>query len=151
MSLYHYIECGLKNIWLKNGYTIHETSYGEAVSFHDIEGLHKIIGLSIARNKPDLTPDEFRFLRKEMNLSQSALADLLGVGESTIRSWERGRANKSSEPASRMLRALYLDKINGNEALNDLLERISQLDRDIHERKLTLEETNSGWQEAEAA
>jgi len=144
----HYIGCGLEYIWLKNGYTIVKTNYGESTSIHDIEGLHKAIGLFLINNKPELTADEFRFLRKELNLSQSNLAALLGVSESSIRAWENNRAQKCSAPAERMLRALYLEHINGNDEINCLLERISQLDREIHQDEITLEETTSGWKQA---
>lgn len=143
-----YLGCGLKNIWLKNGYSVVQTAYGEAVSIHNLEGLHKTIGIFLVHNSPLLSAEEFRFLRKELNLSQISLANMLGVGESTVRAWENNRSKKTSIIAERMLRALYLDKVNGNETLNKLLERISQLDRDKHINEITLEETNSIWKEA---
>lgn len=143
----HYISCGLINIWLRNGYKTIKTAYGEATSIHDIEGLHKTIGLFLVNNKPKLTGSELRFLRKELDLSQNNLANLLGVSESSIRAWENNRA-KASGPAEKMLRLLYQQKVNGHKDINDLLERISQLNRDIHQSKIWLEETKTGWQQA---
>jgi len=148
MKEYHYTTCGLPNIWLKNGYSIMSTSqYGDSVSIHDIEGLHKAIGRRLINDKPKLNGSEIRFLRKELDLSQVSLATLLGVKESTIRSWENDRAS-APLPAERMLRLMYEEKINGNKEINSLLERISQLDREIHNFRILLEETESGWKEA---
>lgn len=143
----HYISCGLKNIWLRNGYTTIKTEYGDATSIHDIEGLHKAIGLYLVNYMPVLGKEELRFLRKELDLSQSNLANLLGVSESSIRSWENGRA-KVPSPADKILRVLYQEKVNGHKDINNLLERISQLNRDTHLNKIWLEETNSGWGKA---
>ena len=148
MEMLHYISCGLDNIWLVNGYEVIETPYGKATAIHNIEGLHKAIGLFLVNNKPQLDGSEIRFLRKELDLSQVNLADLLGVSESSIRSWEHNRA-KVSIPAEKMIRLLYEEKVNGNKGINELLERISQLNRDIYQsKKILLEETNSGWKKA---
>lgn len=51
---YHYLESGLRSIWLKNGYAIkRDPDYGERVSIHDVDGLHRAIGRALA-NKPRL-------------------------------------------------------------------------------------------------
>jgi hypothetical protein len=36
MTLYHYQECGLDNVYLANGYREVETPYGPAVSVEDV-------------------------------------------------------------------------------------------------------------------
>ena len=66
--MYHYTECGLPDVTLKNGYEVKETSYGEAVSIHNLEGLHRAIGMHLATETPALTGNEIRFLRKELDL-----------------------------------------------------------------------------------
>lgn len=43
-------------------------------------GLHRAIGHTLA-HKPHLSGLEFRFLRKELGLSQAALAELLGYAD----------------------------------------------------------------------
>ena len=143
----HYTSCGLQNIWLRNGFTVLKTVYGEATSIHDQEGLHKAIGLYLVNNKPKLTGSELRFLRKELDLSQAHLALLLGVSEPSIRGWENNRS-KVTAPAEKMLRAMYAAKLNGRENINALLERLSQMNRDINSSKIELEETASGWRQA---
>lgn len=143
----HYTSCGLDYIWLRNGYTAIPTNYGEATSVHDIEGLHRAIGLYLINNVPRLSGPEIRFLRKELDLSQTDLANFLNVSESTIRAWENDRS-KISGPAEILLRALYQEKTNENKAINDLLKRISQLNKSVHLQKIFLEETDSGWKQA---
>ena len=63
MTMYKYTECGLKNVYLVNGFHERKTPYGKAVSIDNVEGLHRVIGLHLADNKPNLTGAEFRFLR----------------------------------------------------------------------------------------
>jgi hypothetical protein len=38
--MYHYIESGLPNVYLENGYREVKTAYGKSVVIHDVEGLH---------------------------------------------------------------------------------------------------------------
>lgn len=145
--MYHYTECGLDNVWLRNGYEITETRYGEAVAFHDVDGLHRAIGMDMVCNSPALTGAEIRFLRKEMDLSQSHLARILGATEPTVRGWEAGRT-QISKPAERMLRTLYLEHVGGDGSVRDLLERLSEMNREIHRRRLELTEVGGGWRSA---
>jgi len=135
-ALFHYTSCGLPNICLRNGYTVKETKYGEAVSIHNLKGLHRAIGLDIVNNKPTLSSDEVRFLRKEMDLPQKQLAILLDVSETTIRNWESNGNNRAdiSGPADRVLRKIYLEYIKQESSLRDILERLAKLNRDRHEQ-----------------
>jgi putative transcriptional regulator len=32
---YHYTECGLDNVYLENGFTVHKTAYGRGVSISE--------------------------------------------------------------------------------------------------------------------
>jgi len=49
--MYHYKECGLKNVWLVNGFEIKKTPYGKRVSITNLPGLHKLIDQLVARDK----------------------------------------------------------------------------------------------------
>jgi DNA-binding transcriptional regulator YiaG len=139
--MYHYTEVGLQNVWLANGYHVKETKYGKAVSIEDAEGLHLAIGRKLAR-KSYLTGAEFRFLRKELDLSQHRLADLLGTTEQTIALWEkRGKIPKT---ADRMFRAIYLETVDGNVKLKEMIERVADLDRK-EEEKMVFQDTDAGW------
>ena len=127
--MYHYEECGLGNIWLRDGYSVEEDEeYGELVSIHSVNDLHNAIGLYLITNKPELNGDEIRFLRKEMNLSQKNLAGLLGVGETSVRTWESERG-KIGSPTDRLLRAFYKEHVQGDGELKSLIERLNHQER----------------------
>lgn len=141
---YHYTESGLKSIYLLNGYEVIETPYGKATSIVDVQGLHKLIGSSLCRKK-HLTGTEFRFLRKEMGLSQSGLGKTLGVTDQALAKWEKtGRVPKT---ADRFIRLLYLESINENVKIQSFIDRINETDRDDHS-KMEIETTSTGWKEA---
>jgi putative transcriptional regulator len=141
---YHYTESGLRNIYLLNGYEVVETPYGKATSVVDVEGLHKLIGSNLCRKK-HLTGTEFRFIRKEMSLSQSGLGQTLGVTDQAIAKWEKtGRVPKT---ADRFIRLLYLESINENIKIQSFIDRINETDRDDH-LNMEIETTSSGWKKA---
>ena len=144
--MYHYTESGLGNVWLKNGYVMKNTPYGEGVSIQDVEGLHRLIGALIAK-RPKITGKELRFLRKEMEMSQSALAGLLGTSEQNISLWERrGNIPKVSD---RLIKLIYLEHVNpqGNIKIRELIDRLNEEDARKEER-LELEKRNSTWRKA---
>ena len=146
--MFHYQTCGLPNVWLRNGYEVRETPYGQSTSIHDLEGLHRAIGLSLACHAPRLNGAEVRYLRKELDFSQAHLARLLGVSENTVRGWENDR-QVITGPAERMLRALYKEHVDGDGRIREMVERLSELNREAHRaERLELEETASGWRSA---
>lgn len=133
--MYHYTESGLRNVWLENGFRKVKTSEGVAVAIEDLEGLHRVIGGTIAR-KPSLTGTELRFLRKEMGLSQKALAQLLGSEEQTVSLWERrGRMPKT---ADRLFRLMYLEWAEGKVEVQRWIQTVVEQDEhdsdDLHLR-----------------
>ncbi|MBR7539998.1 hypothetical protein KC221_27830, partial [Mycobacterium tuberculosis] len=75
--------------FLVNGYEIHATPYGEAVSIHDVDGLHRAIARAIVRSPKRIDGAEFRFIRKHLDHSQKALAALIGAEEQNVYRWER--------------------------------------------------------------
>ncbi len=144
MNKYHYTESGLRNIYLVNGFEIVKTPYGDAVSIVDIEGLQRVISLNLC-SKKHLTGTEFRFLRKEMGMSQNGLAQALGVDDQTLAKWEKnGRVPKT---ADRFMRLLFLETINQNTTIKDYVDKINQTDRDVY-AQIVLEQTNQGWKQA---
>ncbi|MDQ6992016.1 MAG: helix-turn-helix domain-containing protein [Mariprofundus sp.] len=144
MSTYHYTDSGLDFIYLANGYNVVKTPYGEGVAIHDLEGLHIVIGSCIA-DRPIMTGDEFRFLRIELGLSQVEVANLIGVGESAVRNWEKGRTQHVPRPSANLMRGLYLESIDATSKLSKILKNISHLNREIHHIEMNLEETEEGW------
>lgn len=139
--MYHYTVSGLDNIWLANGYEIKQTSYGEAVAFQDAFGLQRAIGDRIARGR-DLSGAEFRFIRKELDLSRRKLGNLLGVSEQDMARWEE--SDNVPETAGRLLRAIYIESVHGTVRIWELLETLSDLD---HKGRVEMvfRATKDGW------
>ncbi|MDH5731055.1 MAG: transcriptional regulator [Gammaproteobacteria bacterium] len=148
--MYHYTECGLINIYLKNGVEIIETPYGSASHIENIEELHKVIGADIVCNKPTLNPSEFRFLRKELNMTQKTIGDIVGKEAQTVAKWEKGDVPVPKSVCV-IIRKLYLEYIGDNKPLQELVEHINHLDILINgDETRTFEETEDGWK-ADAA
>jgi DNA-binding transcriptional regulator YiaG len=127
---YLYKECGLDNIYLMNGFSIEKIDGEETVSIHNVEGLWKEIGLSLVMYKKTLSPKEIRFLRSQMQMTQSDLARLLRVDDQTVARWEK-KKSKIPGPADLGLRMLFLNsevaQPEGNEILTKLQDTISKL------------------------
>jgi DNA-binding transcriptional regulator YiaG len=143
--MYHYTESGLQNVWLKNGYVIHKTPYGGGASIQDVPGLHRAI-CSVLTKLPKLTGAEFRFLRKELEMSQKALATLLGTSEQNVSLWERrGRVPRTTD---RLIKLIYLEKVQKNVKILELIERLNAQDNKEHERLQFEQASNKEWKEA---
>jgi transcriptional regulator with XRE-family HTH domain len=103
---YHYLASGLDNIFLLNGVSKTMTDYGPMLHIKNINGLHRAVGLHIVEKAEPMSGPEFRFLRKQMGLSQSELADHLGVTDQTIANYEKGKSKMG--PADPLMRTCYL-------------------------------------------
>ena len=103
---YHYVESGLDGVVLLNGVSETATDYGPMVHIENINGLHRAIGLHIVEKEEPMSGPEFRFLRKQMGLSQADLAKDLGVTDQTVANYEKG--NTRLGPADALIRACYL-------------------------------------------
>lgn len=141
--MYHYTESGLQNIWLKSGYLVRKTPYGKGVSIQDVAGLHEAICKSIAQ-KPSLTGAELRFLRKEMQMSQSTLATLLGTSDQNVSLWERrGRIPKASD---RLVKLICLEYLKEDVKVLELIKRLN--DQDVKAQERLRFERDRTWKEA---
>jgi putative transcriptional regulator len=148
---YHYKECGLDDVYLLSGFEYVETPRGKGVTIKDIEGLHRVIGSILVREKKHLNGREFRFLRHEINATQQVVAGLLGVDVQSVGRWERGESEIPG-PAQAVIRLLYEEKINGNQAISEPLERLAGLDEQLEgSEEITLHKTPEGWEAAAEA
>lgn len=147
--MFHYTSSGLRNIWLANGYRIRQTAYGRAVSIEDVEGLHKAIAKRLITVKPRLSGTEFRFLRKELNLSQAKLAELFGNDPQTVALWEK--TGRIPRWADRMIRLVYQEYTEGNAQIRALVDRLNSLDRTEGRGRWLFEDTRKGWRPKKAA
>lgn len=146
---YHYTESGLDFVYLVNGFEFVDG----AITIHDIDGLHRLIGQWLVETRKNLSGQEMRFLRHELELSQNALASLLGVSEQSVARWEKAKnqSDASNPAAQRMLRLLYIESIGENPNVTESLEIIADLEDEIERlAEFNLSETE-GWQEGLAA
>ncbi len=141
--MHHYQDCGLKNVWLRNGYRKEKSPYGETIAIDDIQGLHKAIALQLLSFGSKLKGTELRFLRKELDMSQKALGALIGIGEQTIALCEKSK-QKITKPAERLLRVIATEHIKGNVMVRDLVERINDLDQNTTQ-KMVFGEHRKQW------
>lgn len=134
---YHYLECGLDDVYLVNGFERKESPRGPNIAIRDIDKLHRAIGEYICLRKKELAGKEIRFLRREMLMSQSTLAHLLDVGEQTVHRWETGKSNMP-RAAEALLRLMYRkDTASG---VRDQLNRIADLEDEIdHKQQMIFE------------
>jgi len=144
--MYHYLESGLRNIWLKNGYKEERGSYGITVAIEDIEGLHQVIALTLTQKPIRLSGTEIRFLRKEMGLSQQGLGQILSVSSQSVAQWEKGKG-KIQGPSDRLLRVLVYEFYKHNVTVRDFIEKLNELDRK-EATKIIFSETKDGWSSA---
>lgn len=142
---YHYVESGLDNVYLENGYQLHDTPYGRGVSIQDTEGLHKLIGRMIIDAPCPINGAELRFIRLELEQTQRSLAAILGVEEQALRRWEKYRNKPINGAADRLLRALYSEYTSGDGSLRARLDRLAELDC-IDKPVIRLREASDHWQ-----
>lgn len=140
--MYHYKECGLPNVWLENGYKVKQTSYGDAVSVVDADGLLRELAHNLACKKGRFTGRELWFVRSVLCLSQKNMARLLGTTEQSLSLWERkGRMPKASEA---LARALTLEHLGGNPKIGELIDRINTVERMVNQR-FVAKERRKAW------
>jgi len=126
---YQYTESGLDDIYLSNGFTTISTQYGEATSVSEQATLHKAIGCHLVNHVSVLTPKHVRYLRKEMLLSQKQLAELIGVGDTSIRNWESTDRQDIPLSCQRVLKSLYMEFINEDSGIKKIMERTQEYSR----------------------
>lgn len=134
--MYHYQESGLPNVYLANGYTEQLTDWGSGIAIADIDGLHRAIGSALVRDRDRLLGADVRFLRKELGLSQTALADAMGCEEQTVSLWER--QGRIPAPADRLLRALYVEHVKGSVTVGKLLQQLHASDHARAHERMTM-------------
>jgi DNA-binding transcriptional regulator YiaG len=142
---HHYTECGLDNVWIEGGFEIIDSPYGAGVSIQDMDGLHECIARCLIEKPGPLSGKEFRFLRTELDMSQSTMGALCGREERMVRNWETGD-KAVDEPANTLIRFIYLQHIKPSAnfvGFSQKIRQIQALDKQIHEWKL--KSTPEGW------
>ena len=141
---YQYKESGLDNVFLENGFTVHQTPYGEGVSIANTSDLHAIIGGWLVSLPKRLVGAELRFLRLEMELTQRDLAGLLGQEEQALRRWEKARTRTINGSADLLLRALYNEYVGGDGTVRRMVDRLAELNV-VEFPRAVLREIDDHW------
>ena len=117
--MYHYLECGLDDVYLVNGYPWLDS----------IDSLHTTIGKLLVQKAGSLDGCEILFFRRELGLSQKVLGKRLDVNLQTVWRWEndKGRIKPDKDVS---LRALYLDFIGCLCSKKVLAKLMSRSDQD---------------------
>jgi DNA-binding transcriptional regulator YiaG len=155
---FHYTQCGLDNVWLLNGFTRGEYGGQPTFSIKDIDGLHRAIGLALINTRKALSPKEWRFLRKQMDMTQSTLAEELDLSSQQVARYEKGESeiNGPAEFAFRVLFLMSACKGQGAELgyrLENLRERLRTLRKsdEIRPPQQKFKVTGVGWRMEKAA
>lgn len=137
-GMYHYKSCGLDGIYLKNGYSKAVVDGKNSVSITALDSLHEAISINLCDLPRKLVGNEIRFLRIEMDMSQKALGILLEKTDQAIAKWEKGES-EISRGDDVSLRGLYLESVNKDSKLGELLRRFNELDREIQKKAVFIE------------
>jgi hypothetical protein len=108
--VWKYALSGLSNLWIGGGISFAED--GCTFSFSDIQHIHNLICDDIL-SQQTICGAEFRFLRKEMQLTLEEFSSLSGLDLLRLDSWEKqdGFAVDGAEAA---MRRLYASWRSGN-------------------------------------
>ena len=90
MKLHHMTGLGLSNIYLCNGFTIENSDGDETIAYENLTGLYFEISRAIASKPFTLRAEEFRFVRKQLHMSQSEVAALFDKSDQAVAKWEKG-------------------------------------------------------------
>jgi putative transcriptional regulator len=146
---YHYRGCGLPDVYLLSGYEQVTAENGDGVVIKDMDGLHRAIGEYIAQHQKVLAGVDLRFLRKEMNLTQTELGTIMGVTSQTVARWEKGETEFQG-PGDVLLRVLYMAHVGKKLDARVLSEQIAAIDTARHGKQL-FKASRRGWKPTRAA
>jgi putative transcriptional regulator len=138
-----YTGCGLDDIWLASGYETEELDGETVISVNDLDGLLVAIGRYLVQRKKILSSKEIRFLRLQMDLTQSGLARLVGCDAQQIARYEKGQ-NKMPGSVDRLLRMLYREHLNDPIFVQEFLAMVDDMDGRMTDKQV-FEPTSEGW------
>ena len=152
---HHYTACGLDDVYLLNGFTMEKTDYGPGISIDNVDGLHRAIALHLVLHRKALSPKEFRFLRKQMNLTQKELATSLGVSDQSVARYEKAETEIAG-PSDRLVRFYYALSIIPEDLRAGVLEALNTFIHDVDQDEVNVPPayfsvSESGWTETSAS
>jgi len=146
-NVHHYLDCGLENVFLEGGFEVIDTPYGQGITIDDLDGYIAVLLIALSKKPMPLNGKEFRFLRTELDLSQTTMGELCGRKERRLRDWEKNNENVP-DPANTIIRIVYKERFDPTvtfEGLSKDIRNLQALDRKAYEMKLV--STDDGWRE----
>lgn len=110
MGSYHYIECGLDNVFIEGMSTVEDHAGEATITIPAIGILHKVIAEGIVTLPSKMRGSELRFLRSEMGMTQEQLAEKLKTTLLTISRWER-EENPIRDEAEMLIRLMAVERL----------------------------------------
>ena len=127
---YHYKECGLDNVYLKNvGTRVCESCGEKSIRLPRIKELHATIGRAVAMQPCPLRGQDIRFLRKQLGFSAREWATFLRTDASTLSRWENDQQDIGIQ-SDALIRLLYFrirDEQEGELSLDGVAARAASL------------------------
>ena len=146
---YHYTESGLDNIWLRNGFVIEETPYGEGVGIANVAGLHEAISRDIIDSPHPISGPELRFLRIELDLSQMRFGEYFGRGDQAVAKWEK--TGEIPADVDYLLRHIIRQTLGESTVYTEEVDRLRALDRIDAEERVEFHKSEDSWVRSVAA
>ncbi len=145
-NCYHYTQCGLSNIYLKNGYDEKVTPYGKGVAIDNVHGLHRAIAKSVIDKVGILSGGELRFLRIELDLSQKRFGEYLGKTDQAVAIWEK--TGNIPKEVDFLVRHIIRQTIDKSAIYVDEVDRLKELDAVDYQGGISFEENGNKWGQA---
>ena len=143
----HYTACGLKYVYLRNGYILR---HGAGIAIRHPDSLHEAIAVGIITRSRPLRGQEVRFLRAALDLSQARLARALQTTRVTVARWEGASGEPIPGIADTALRLFYAAKRNKYKLARQVCRLLGELGARAGsvalEDRLVLRETPHGWE-----
>ena len=138
--MHPFVDGGLQNVWLSNGYRIKKTKNGRSVIVHNPQGLKRTICSALCVKSIPLTGAEFRYLCTELHLSSAVLCKRLALTESQLLEWES--ANRIPRHADTFIRIMYAVHLDRPERVKRLDSSTLTMNQKVY---FVLQHTDKGW------
>ena len=107
---YHYTACGLTNVIIEGMPARQDDAGDKVIEIPMINALHAMLTMELATKESSLLPEELKFVRTEMGLTQAELAERIKKDHQTIGRWERGE-NPVDPTAEVIVRLLVFEHL----------------------------------------
>lgn len=122
--MHEFQDAGLTDVFLSNGFLVHETRHGRAVGICKVELLTHSVCVALALRTGKLRGNEFRYIRRALELTQATLASMFGRTEQTVANWEK--RNQVPLEASLLLKEMCLRKFGYVDLVQKILNQLGK-------------------------